>query len=84
MKKLIYTLTAAMILSQGTMSFAQSCKLAADGSVTVSDLSLDSKKKLWNACIDRKLAQLDPSRPGFEEMGQEAGDVCVNSDIICQ
>lgn len=65
-------------------AWAQSCYLADDGSVTVEDRSIPNQKRLWEACIDRKLAQLDPRRPDFFERGQEIGDVCTSSQIICE
>jgi|GEM_PF-1628238 hypothetical protein len=71
-------------LALSTASFAQSCYLEADGSVSVKDLSIQSKKLLWNSCIDKKLARLDARNPQFEALGQQIGDTCVNSNIICQ
>lgn len=71
------------LISVGFVSQAQ-CYLELDGSTTVEDNSLENKKTLWNACINRRLAQLDPQHPSYFEMGQNIGDDCLASRIRCQ
>lgn len=73
-----------IIGSFSAQSFAQSCYLADDGSTRVEDTSLPNQKRLWESCIDRKIAQLDPRNPNYFELGQQVGDVCTSSQIICE
>ncbi len=83
-KHTLTTLIALAFILMAPGALAQSCYLQEDGTVQVEDLSIDNQKKLWNSCIDRKLAKLDPRHPHFFEMGQEIGDRCTSSQIICE
>ncbi|NCN42322.1 hypothetical protein GW916_13860 [bacterium] len=84
MKQTFKTLTIALALTLSGMASAQNCYLEVEQRATAPDSSLQSKKQMWEACTDIKLAQLDPSRPNYMELGQEIGDTCVNSNVICQ
>lgn len=84
MKQIIKTLSITLALTLGGIASAQSCYLEVEQRATASDSSLQSKKIMWEACTEIKLAQLDPAKPNYMELGQQIGDNCVNSQVICQ
>lgn len=78
-------LASLMIFSTGSLAFGEGCFLKDHPEQVVSDKSIPNQKKLWNACIDKKLAALEAINPNFTmDEGQAIGDDCTTSPIVCE